>query len=51
MPGKNENISQPPDERTKPSDQSRDVTNKETEPNDDALDPGIPFPEPVVQPD
>jgi hypothetical protein len=48
-PGKNDNISENKDEK-KQSDQPRDVTNEETDQGDDALDPGTPFPDPVVKP-
>jgi hypothetical protein len=50
MPEKNENIAKAPDEKIKPSDQPRDVANENTKKDDDTLDPGTPFPEPVVQP-
>ena len=50
MPEKNENISKVPDEKTKQSDQRRDVANENKKKDDDTLDPGTPFPEPVVQP-
>jgi hypothetical protein len=51
MPGKKENISETNKEQNKQSDQPQDVPNENTGKGDDALDPGIPFPESGVKPD
>ena len=45
---KNENISESK-EKNKQSDQPRDVTNHDTEADDETLDPGMPFPDPEVK--